>query len=675
MTGNDELPETLPEANDASTSSGTSTFYRFVDGTNPDMTVVKRHVMRNHIDSLRAGRQGFHKVKTSANSRSNRRGRESISRPLNKKRKRGARTPHSTTRQNPKSTSDVSGAFELGVEEDTSSKDVSESTDPFSFESSSAESARCLEITETVKTNKQKTRTRSIVINSSSESYQDSGEESQWGLIVRFSHAEINSSDVAYPSLGTSPFPPSLSSLSPSPQTMLSAAWTDPFNTLPMKLTEKDEALFHFYVNVMPACSYGFNVLPPKAHNWYNEVFVPEAMKGEICFKNTILVHAANTQAWVSGLDETPETIYYRAMGVKALLKHRVEAPHDFSDAVISATLSAAAVEDFDPREERKEASWFHMRGAMAMIRKRGGPAAFKENRRMAMLINWSDYIFAGYSTDPQTSSFYFEPTSPASSASSQTGTYPDLPCLFNPINEIESECETFIKFLRRSEQLAINSNLSQLGKVSPRRWLSFGRNTLLFKILSSPPGLRYYSKPGTRKQYISRLAALMMINAALWEYRLLPEKSDRFLKGLSMKLLEKDVDLNESVEALLQILLAHDDTFGIPELEQEDDTERRADRDTIVLDPETGGYFTRREIRARVDPYERPWFVGRMLKIAKRLGLASWVALNELLLSFLTLEARGSEVARLEGSLRSEVLSAPLTMLIMPVSRVDDNV
>lgn len=96
---------------------------------------------------------------------------------------------------------------------------------------------------------------------------------------------------------GSSWSPPTPIKEEVSPLSVLSAARTDPFDVLPMRLNAKDQELFDFYAVVMPSCSYGFERRHHKAHNWYRDVFIPEAMKGPVSFKNTILVHAANTQA------------------------------------------------------------------------------------------------------------------------------------------------------------------------------------------------------------------------------------------------------------------------------------------------------------------------------------------------------------------------------------------
>ena len=136
-----------------------------------------------------------------------------------------------------------------------------------------------------------------------------------------------------------------------------------------------------------------------------------------------------------------------------------------------------------------------------------------------------------------------------------------------------------------------------------------------------------------------------MMINAALWDFRLSAEKSEVFLDGLATKLLDSEVDVTGSVEALLQILLACDDGYEVD-----------GQRKPAGLN------------KADPPPSARPWFVGRLLKIAKRLGLPSWEWLNDTLLGFLTLTIKAPMVSLREDRLRQEILNAPLTSYIMPI-------
>lgn len=414
--------------------------------------------------------------------------------------------------------------------------------------------------------------------------------------------------------------------VSPDPQSALSAARTDPFDCLPMKLNQQDKELFDFYANVMPACSYGFERRSPHAHNWYLSVFIPEAMKGAVCFQNTILVHAANTQAWVKGLTETRASIEHRARASQLLLQHFQSSPTDTSDASISATLSAAALEDFDPRIERREYAWMHFRAAVQKIRDRGGPSALVQHNRLQMLVNWSDYIFSGYSSNGPTFYFHHGPTAMPSDP---------LEAQQMAVQEIQEQCEEFITFLRCTEQLAFVQaqirNMPIALQRQPNRYTAFIPGQPLERLLASPPGLRY-TETGQLKQIISRLASLLTINTAIWEYRHSTDMSEEFFRELIENVKYNELDVHLSVEALIQILLS-------------------GSKNPALLDT------------------ERPWFVGRMLKVAKRLKAASFQKLNNVLLSHLTLGPDLHPVmSDWENDLRLEILGAPLTSHVLPL-------
>jgi hypothetical protein len=480
----------------------------------------------------------------------------------------------------------------------------------------------------------------------------------------------------AWSSNPTTPF-----ELTRSPRTILSAARTDPFNTLPLDLDLEGQKLFDFYVNEMPACSYGSHFRSTKAHNWYIQVFVPEAMKGPVAFQNTILVHAANTWAWVRNETETSNTLIHRDRAITMLREHLHKNPSDNSDVAIISCLSAAALEDFDPRPGHKEISWVHMRAAREMIRSRGGSVAFS-NTRLGMLINWQDYILSGYETHGP--SFFFErhsptsaplskspcstsqlsqtphcmPSPPESTPSACSDTAPGEPTptivpisvhTSSPIDEIRLQCEEFLDFLRRCEQLALYQKTNpETGDIS--RHTAVQQTSLLYQILAAPPGARFTGS-GDRKQMVARLSALMMLNAALWDYRYSPIHTSTFLKTLEQAIVDSEVSMSGSVEAILQILLECKDcsTYAWPAVPSEQLPD-----------------FTQYSPTA-TSPFARPWFVGRMLKIAKRLSADSWHHVNDFLFSCLTLQVHESSVYRWEADLRREILDAPLTSYIMP--------
>jgi hypothetical protein len=484
----------------------------------------------------------------------------------------------------------------------------------------------------------------------------------------------------SFPSWSSAPTTPH--ELTYSPKTIMSAARTDPFNTLPVNLDLDGQRLFDFYVNTMPACSYGSHFRSAKAHNWYTAVFVPEGMKGAVAFQNTIIVHAANTWAWVRSESETPDTLLHRDRAVTMLREHLTNNPRDISDVAIISCLSAAALEDFDPRPGHKEISWVHMRAAREMIRARGGPAAFAYTR-LGKLINWQDYILSGYETHGP--SFFYEyeqpalitsepphqppqnfhsmPSPPYSTSSAldlspspepkTQPTYPP-PTTITPVDEIKLQCEEFLDFLRRCEQLSLyqhdNPESSQL-----TRQTAVQETSILHQVLTAPPGARFTSV-GDRKQMVSRITALMILNAALWDYRYTPVRASIFLSTLETAMTDSEVGMSGSVEAILQILLECDDGCVITDV-----TDDFAAASMVEDVPDYSQYGP-----TATSPAARPWYAGRMLKIAKRLRAESWYRVSDFLFSCLTLQVREPCMALWEADLRQEILDAPLTSYLM---------
>jgi hypothetical protein len=151
-----------------------------------------------------------------------------------------------------------------------------------------------------------------------------------------------------------------------------------------------------------------------------------------------------------------------------------------------------------------------------------------------------------------------------------------------------------------------------------------------------------------------------MMLNAALWDYRSSIPKAEAFLKSTVLRILDSEVDVSASVEALLQILLACKDGFA--------DESSRPSFDTLHLPPKLVDIpdFSQYS-SSTTSPFARPWFVGRMLKVAKRLSLDSWMRVNRLLFACLTLQIQEPIMPSWETELRQEILQAPLTSYIMP--------
>ncbi len=212
---------------------------------------------------------------------------------------------------------------------------------------------------------------------------------------------------------------------------------------------------------------------------------------------------------------------------------------------------------------------------------------------------------------------------SPMSSSSSRSEGVEDT---MNAIN-------AFVEFLRRIEQLnraklaAIESPLNQ---TRTRRKENFQQGSAMIKLLSSKPG----DRPGVRSYQIQkscRFASAVHINAVLLELNDNFEDSEQFLKRLSIRIIEQELDWNESTETLMWILL-----FG------DDESERTFNQSQLT------------------------WWVGRTLNVAKRLTEQSWNDVHSLMLR--CLEIGRSSPEEEEGfetwltALHTELLSAPLS-------------
>jgi hypothetical protein len=413
---------------------------------------------------------------------------------------------------------------------------------------------------------------------------------------------------------------------SPSPRTLLGSARKDPFNSLPIRLKADEHALVDHFVTVIPFDYYGTRNRRDFVFNWFRDVIFPVAMKGPVAFRQGVLGYAAIHKARIQGLSSTPEMTYHASKAFHLLKEHFEKNPRDCSDQAIAVSLIQATFDDFTPGPNRKAASWTHMRSAMRMMRTRGGPKAFAQNPRMVMLANCYDYRISGYQSEGSSFNWssYPKDALPTNITPSQLGR-----------RELCAATEDFIHWLRNLEHLALVQRYPTYASLSPRRYKVFLPGTSLYNIIASPPGARR-GCAGYQHQLLYGMSVLIHLNAALWDFRRDSELSERFLKEVCLRIVQNELDTYTSVEALAQIMLRPSE------------------------DPELHS--------AHID---RLWFVGRMLKVAKRLSKESWERLRCTLLGFLTFEdvnkmADGS-VFMWEDSLRKEVLEAEATCYVMP--------
>jgi hypothetical protein len=116
--------------------------------------------------------------------------------------------------------------------------------------------------------------------------------------------------------------------------------------------------------------------------------------------------------------------------------------------------------------------------------------------------------------------------------------------------------------------------------------------------------------------------------------------------------MIDSEVGMSGSVEAILQILLECNDGYITDEITA---------AATVEDLPDFSQYGP-----TATSPSARPWYAGRMLKIAKRLRAETWYRVSDFLFSCLTLQVREPCMALWAADLRQEILDAPLTSYIM---------
>ncbi|KAI9730986.1 MAG: hypothetical protein M1834_005447 [Cirrosporium novae-zelandiae] len=221
-----------------------------------------------------------------------------------------------------------------------------------------------------------------------------------------------------------------------------------------------------------------------------------------------------------------------------------------------------------------------------------------------------------------------------------------------NPKQELETYTAEFIDVLASLHSLASASNTVSCKTTQPRRHSLFKPGTPLHRLLSTPPSMRR-GIPGFRIQVIARFVALLYINLTFWDLRDDVMASEGFLKTLALRIVEYDLDTSSSsIEMLVHLLI----------LGFEDDGS---------ID---GSDFNNLHHIVPMVEAERPWKIGRLLKVAKRLSRSSWDKLNEILLRMLAQADFGAGFTGIAGGTKSwlggletEILEAEDEALVAP--------
>jgi hypothetical protein len=110
---------------------------------------------------------------------------------------------------------------------------------------------------------------------------------------------------------------------------------------------------------------------------------VRETVRNPTVLHALVLAYAARHQADAMGLSETTEPLSHKSKAIHLIIERLSINPSKPSDGTILAALSLTSLED---RWGNYRAAWIYMRGAMQMIRSRGGPKSFMCNWILTLL-------------------------------------------------------------------------------------------------------------------------------------------------------------------------------------------------------------------------------------------------------------------------------------------------
>jgi hypothetical protein len=146
-----------------------------------------------------------------------------------------------------------------------------------------------------------------------------------------------------------------------------------------------------------------------------------------------------------------------------------------------------------------------------------------------------------------------------------------------------------------------------------------FAPDSTIHRICSIPANYSAWSTD--RIPVYTRLAALMHINAALWEYRGSPALHDSYLENLDRIIVENDFATSLSIGFFY---------YNMMKLDYDE-----ADQNSKASSPTSDVNAT--------EPEKRSWFVTRILRVCKLLGKESMSFVHKALLGFLDPSSTGS--------------------------------
>lgn len=192
----------------------------------------------------------------------------------------------------------------------------------------------------------------------------------------------------------------------------------------------------------------------------------------------------------------------------------------------------------------------------------------------------------------------------------------------------MHSDIEDFITFLANAQALSLQHSRTDPASI-PRRH-SMEPSCPIYQLLFSP--VDFGGRDTKRVTVHTRLATLIYIHASLWDYRASSALSEHFIQHFQTSVREQDIERNLSIVLLVWILLQMDADDAIPPLPA-------SLLSRAAIDSNDG----------RSPDERRPWYVARMLRIAKLLSTHTWAKVNDALLGFLDMSRDGEPLLQQE--------------------------
>ncbi|KAH8810778.1 hypothetical protein F5884DRAFT_780334 [Xylogone sp. PMI_703] len=160
-----------------------------------------------------------------------------------------------------------------------------------------------------------------------------------------------------------------------------SLAKVDPFDTMPVSLTAKDQGLLHHWLSTYATMMFDQSI--EQSFNPMREVWVPIDFSNAASFHG-MLAHAAAHVAYLKGESVSAAAIEHKLEALRLVNNWLQDPVLAISDDAFSAVLGLLTFERYWGSEEE----WsLHLRGLRQMTANRGGLDSFQENWRLGLVV------------------------------------------------------------------------------------------------------------------------------------------------------------------------------------------------------------------------------------------------------------------------------------------------